>query len=41
MTRIDIYLNELIDCIDYAKRTLILQKIFNDLESLQSTKNML
>ena len=32
MTRIDIYLQDLIDKVDYARSTLALQKIFYDID---------
>jgi len=36
MTRIDIYIEALIENIEEAKRILILQKIFNDFDTLKT-----
>lgn len=36
MTRVDIYLQDLIEKIDYAKTTLALQKIFSDIDMQKS-----
>lgn len=35
MTRIDIYLQDLIDKVDYASSTLALQKIFSDIDAMK------